>query len=115
METGTLQLLKPTKSVGLIVVITGHGKGKSTTAMGLALRAVGHHMRVCIIEFMKGDMFSGEIEGVKHLPLVELHLTGKGFCGIQGNPYPYQEHRANAQDAIALAKEKLLSASCDLL
>jgi len=42
-------------------------------------------------------------------------LTGKGFCGIQGNPYPYEEHRANAQDAIKLAKQKLLSGNFDIL
>jgi cob(I)alamin adenosyltransferase len=40
---------------------------------------------------------------------------GKGFCGIQGNPYPFEEHRANAQEAIRLAKEKLLSGQFDLL
>ncbi len=42
-------------------------------------------------------------------------MTGKGFCGIQGNPYPYKEHRANAQEAIKLAKEKMLSGRFDIL
>jgi cob(I)alamin adenosyltransferase len=57
---------------------------------------------------MKGDLYSGEIDGLKWLaPLVEFHQTGKGFCGIQGNPYPYHEHRANAQCAIELAAEKI--------
>lgn len=46
---------------------------------------------------------------------MEHHLTGKGFCGIQGNPYPHAEHRRNALDAIVLAKEKLLSGSFDFL
>ncbi len=46
---------------------------------------------------------------------MEHHLTGKGFCGIQGNPYPHSEHRANAQDAIKLAKEKMLSGKFDIL
>jgi cob(I)alamin adenosyltransferase len=110
-----LQIFQPKKQVGLVVVITGYGKGKTTTAMGIVLRAAGHGMRVCIIEFMKGDMYSGEIDGIGHLPNVELHLTGKGFCGIQGNPYPYSEHRANAQDAIALAGQKLVSGSYDIV
>jgi cob(I)alamin adenosyltransferase len=46
---------------------------------------------------------------------VELIATGKGFCGIQGNPYPYKEHRANAQAAIQLAREKLASNQWDVL
>jgi len=111
-----LQMLEPQKQVGLVVVITGYGKGKTTSAMGITLRAVGHDLRVCIIQFMKGDMYSGEIDGLKKLgPNVEHHLTGKGFCGIQGNPYPYKEHRANAQEAIRLAKEKMLSGRFDIL
>ncbi len=110
MKEVNLQVLEPKEKVGLTVVITGHGKGKTTSALGMVLRAVGHGMRVCIIHFMKGDMFAGEIKGIMRLaPDVELHLTGKGFCGIQGNPYPYAEHRANAQEAVKLAREKLAS------
>lgn len=116
MEKQTLKILEPKKKVGLIVVITGYGKGKTTSALGMALRAVGHGMKVCIIHFVKGDMYSGELDGIKRLaPNVELHLTGKGFCGIYGNPYPYREHRANAQEAIKLAKEKMLSGNFDIL
>ncbi|MEJ2717128.1 MAG: cob(I)yrinic acid a,c-diamide adenosyltransferase [Deltaproteobacteria bacterium] len=111
-----LQRLEPEKHVGLVVVITGYGKGKTTSALGMILRAVGHGLRVCLIQFMKGDMYAGEIDGLKKLaPLVEHHLTGKGFCGIQGNPYPHSEHRANAQDAIKLAKDKMLSGEFDIL
>ena len=111
-----LQRLEPEAKVGLVVVITGYGKGKTTSALGMVLRAVGHGLRVCVIQFMKGDMYAGEIDGLKKLaPLVEHHLTGKGFCGIQGNPYPHSEHRANAQDAIKLAKERMLSGEFDIL
>jgi len=108
--------LVPKEPRGLVVVITGHGKGKTTTAFGLAVRACGHDMRVCIIQFMKGDLYSGEWDGVKKMNCaIELHTTGKGFCGIQGNPYPHSEHRQNAQDAIALAREKMVSGNYDLL
>src|SRR4030043_3202 len=111
-----LKILEPKEKVGLIIVITGHGKGKTTSALGIALRAVGYDMRVCIIEFMKGDMYSGEIEGIKRLsPNVELYLTDKGFCGIMGNQYPFEEHRVNAQDALKFAKEKMLSGNYDIL
>lgn len=100
--------LEPQSRRGLVVVITGTGKGKTTSALGMALRACGHGMRVCIVQFMKGDLYAGEWDGVKRLDCaIELHATGKGFCGIQGNPYPWAEHRANAQDAVDLVHEKL--------
>ncbi len=81
----------------------------------MALRASGHGMKVCIIHFMKEDMYSGEQDAITKLANVETHLTGKGFCGIQGNPYPYKEHRANAQDALSLAKEKITSGVFDMV
>jgi len=116
MKETELQRLEPKKQVGLIVVITGYGKGKTTTALGISLRAAGHRMRVCIVQFMKGDMYSGEIDGLKRLaPEVEFHMMGKGFCGIQGNPYPYEEHRANAQEALALARERIASGLFDIV
>jgi len=108
--------LEPKERRGLIVVITGYGKGKTTSALGMALRACGHGMRVRIIQFMKGDLYAGEWDGVKKMDCdIELIATGKGFCGIQGNPYPWAEHRANAQDAVELAREKIAGGSCDLL
>jgi len=108
--------LEPKERRGLIVVITGNGKGKTTSALGMALRACGHGMRVCIIQFMKGDIFAGEWEGIKKLGAdIELHATGKGFCGIQGNPYPWTEHRDNADDALYLVREKMASGAFDLL
>ncbi|MDX1763150.1 MAG: cob(I)yrinic acid a,c-diamide adenosyltransferase [bacterium] len=111
-----LQYLEPKKKVGLTVVITGYGKGKTTTALGLVVRAAGHDMQVCVIQFMKGDMYAGEIDGLKKLGAqVEHHMTGKGFCGIQGNPYSFEEHRANAQDAVQLAREKIDSGKFDVL
>jgi len=108
--------LEPKHPQGLVVLITGNGKGKTTSAMGMVLRACGHGLKTCIIQFMKGDLYSGEWDGIKRLDdLVELHATGKGFCGLQGNPYSKHEHRANAQDAIALAKERIASGAFDLL
>lgn len=102
--------LEPKKKQGLVVVITGNGKGKTTSAMGMALRSAGHKLKVCIIQFMKGDLYSGEWDGVKLLhDYVELISTGKGFCGIQGNPYSFEEHRKNAQDALKLVDEKIHS------
>lgn len=107
---------EPKKKQGLVVVITGHGKGKTTSSIGMAVRASGHGLRVSIIQFMKGDLYSGEWDGVKLLsPFVELTATGKGFCGIEGNPYPHSEHRENAQGAVVLALEKIGSGQFDML
>lgn len=108
--------LEPEKKKGLVVVITGHGKGKTTTALGIAVRACGHNIPTCIIQFMKGDIYAGEWDGIKKMNCpVEMTSTGKGFCGIQGNPYPYKEHRQNAQDAIELTYEKMQSGKFGIL
>jgi cob(I)alamin adenosyltransferase len=108
--------LEPSKKKGLIVVITGYGKGKTTTALGIVVRACGHNMRTSIIQFMKGDIYAGEWDGIKKMDCtVELISTGKGFCGIQGNPYPFEEHRENAQDAIKLTHHKMESGQWDIL
>lgn len=108
--------LEPEKKHGLVVVLTGNGKGKTTSAMGMVLRAAGHNMRTCVIQFMKGDLYSGEWDGLKLLgDRVELYSTGKGFCGIQGNPYPHSEHRENAQQALKLVDQKMSSGDFDLI
>ena len=108
--------IEPKERKGLIVVITGPGKGKTTSALGMAVRACGHGMKVCIIQFMKGDLYAGEWDGIRKMDCdIELFATGKGFCGIRGNPYPWAEHRANAQDAIDLVHEKMTSGGFDLI
>ncbi len=108
--------LTPKEPRGLVVVITGNGKGKTTTALGIAVRACGHNLRTCMIQFMKGDIYAGEWDGIRKMNCqVELISTGKGFCGIQGNPYPFKEHRENAQEAIQLARQKMESGQFDIL
>jgi cob(I)alamin adenosyltransferase len=110
-----IERIEPKERKGLIMVITGNGKGKTTAALGIALRACGHGLKVCIIQFMKGDLYAGEWDGVKKMNCdIELFATGKGFCGIRGNPYPWAEHRDNAQDAIDLVRKKL-AGGCDVL
>ncbi len=111
-----MKVYEPKQKTGLILVITGNGKGKTTSALGIALRAAGYNMKVCIICFIKGDMYSGEFDGVKRLsPDVEIHVTGKGFLGIISSPYSFEEHRASAQSALMLAREKMESGTIDIL
>ncbi|MDQ7781858.1 MAG: cob(I)yrinic acid a,c-diamide adenosyltransferase [Desulfomonilaceae bacterium] len=116
MNTCDQQIIEPKEKVGLVVVITGSGKGKTTSAMGMVLRAVGHGLRVCVVQFMKGDFYSGETDGLRMLkPQVEHHIIGKGYYGIRGNQVPHNEHRSIAQEAIRLAKERMLSGKFDIL
>jgi len=71
---------------GYIQVYTGPGKGKTTAALGLALRAVGHGLRVCIVQFMKNDRGTGEIRAAELLATrLSIYPMGpKGF--ITGKP-----------------------------
>lgn len=108
--------LKPEKRAGLVVVLTGHGKGKTSSALGMVLRACGHDMKVCMLQFMKGDIFTGEWEAVKKVDCdVEIVPTGMGFCGIQGNPFTHAQHRSAAQRALELARERIVSGQYDLI
>ena len=111
-----LRSLEPKTKVGLVVVITGHGKGKTTSALGIALRAVGHGMRVCFIEFIKSDIYSGEIDGIKKLaPHIELHIMGGGFYKPNTGEHAHEKHRKKAQDGLKLAEQKMLSGTFDIM
>lgn len=101
---------------GLLIVYTGDGKGKTTAALGMALRAVGYRWRVCIVQFVKGSWKYGELKGLKRLePEVELNVAGEGFVGIVDDNLPLEEHRKAAQSALKLAEEKMLSGEYRLL
>lgn len=67
------------KTPGLILVHTGNGKGKTTAALGLAMRACGRGWKVCMIQFIKGDWKTGEMEAAKWLKGFEFSHMGKGF------------------------------------
>ncbi|HYH19038.1 MAG TPA: cob(I)yrinic acid a,c-diamide adenosyltransferase [Azospirillum sp.] len=65
---------------GLLIVHTGKGKGKSTSAFGMVMRAVGHGMRVGVVQFVKGKWATGERTVLERFPdLVEFHALGEGF------------------------------------
>lgn len=64
---------------GLVQVYTGSGKGKTTAALGLALRAIGHDFKVCFIQLMKGSSYSGELFSVQRLkPYIDFYQFGRG-------------------------------------
>jgi cob(I)alamin adenosyltransferase len=101
---------------GIVVVFTGKGKGKTTAALGIVLRAVGHGHKVGMIQFIKGEWFYGELASSKRLePEFEMIVAGKGFVGIIDDDHPIEDHRSAAQKAISLAKEKISSGNYDII
>ncbi|MCL2459064.1 MAG: cob(I)yrinic acid a,c-diamide adenosyltransferase [Desulfobulbus sp.] len=71
---------------GLLIVFTGNGKGKTTAALGMAMRAAGHGLKVCFIQFIKGGWHYGELDAVKWFEgLIDFHVMGKGFTWKSDN------------------------------
>ena len=98
-----------------ILLFTGDGKGKTTAALGMVLRAVGHNMRVCVIQFIKDDQKkTGEEEALSRLPQVELIKMGRGFVPDKKHK-DFPAHQEKAQKALRIAAERIRQKSCDLL
>jgi cob(I)alamin adenosyltransferase len=71
---------------GLLAIFTGNGKGKTTSALGLACRALGHGHKVCVIQFIKGGWLTGEQLFAKSLAdTIDFHVMGKGFTWKSDN------------------------------
>lgn len=104
------------KPVGLLIVYTGDGKGKTTAALGMCVRAVGYDWKICLIQFVKGSWKYGELKGIKRLEAnVEMHVIGEGFVGIVDDTKDFEVHRKAAQDGITLAREKVSSGQYQLV
>lgn len=97
-----------------IVLFTGDGKGKTTAALGMVLRAAGHGMRACVIQFIKADADVGEIRALAGLPGVELIQTGLGFLPKAGDP-ALARHREAAEAGLRKAREAIDSRRYDLV
>jgi cob(I)alamin adenosyltransferase len=94
-----------------VQIFTGDGKGKTSAALGVVLRALGHGLRVCIVFFMKGDYLYGERRILSELPNVTVAGFGsKGFV----NPEDIKpEQREAAGQALAAAREAVLGGNYD--
>lgn len=103
----------PILEQGLLQVYTGNGKGKTTAALGLALRMAGQGGRVAFIQFMKGWDFYGEIEGLKKLPGLRHERTGTPDYVYRGNESPIDQREA--QRGFDLARECLQGGHYDLV
>ena len=64
---------------GVLLVLTGNGKGKSSSAFGMVARALGHDMQVGVVQFIKGQYLTGEASFFRRLPQVRFHVMGEGF------------------------------------
>jgi cob(I)alamin adenosyltransferase len=72
-------IARATQQRGIIVVNTGNGKGKSSAAFGLIARALGHDMRVGVVQFIKGSFSTGEEIFFRRFPEVSFHVLGEGY------------------------------------
>lgn len=100
---------------GLVILYTGEGKGKTTAALGLVLRAVGYKKKCLIIQFGKA-WFTGELTGIKKLsPYVKIIQGGKGFLDILGSKIPLSVHRKAAKQAFELLYKEVISDKWDIV
>ncbi len=98
---------------GLVQIFTGDGKGKTSASVGTVVRALGQGLRVCIIVFMKGGHPSGEWVFLSKIPDVKIARFGFGTLTDPTNVKP--EEKEQAKQALATAREAMLSGDYDLV
>lgn len=97
---------------GRILLLTGSGKGKSSSAFGMVFRAMGWGMRVCVIQFIKGQRVTGEQRAAGHFDTVEWHALGDGFTWDTNNP---EQDRQTNRKNWTFAQKKICSKQFDLV
>ena len=106
-------LAKKTREKGLLMVHTGKGKGKTTAAIGLAMRAIGNGMKVGIVQFVKGKWETGERQVLEAFPdQIEIRVMGEGFSW---DSQDRQRDIAAARAAWEMAKEMIADPSFGLV
>jgi cob(I)alamin adenosyltransferase len=105
-----------TSNDGIVIVYTGNGKGKTTASLGVALRAIGHGLKVCMVQFIKGEWHYGELNSLKKLePNFELIVAGKGFIGIIDDDHAFGEHVRAAKTALDIVQQKMSLGTFDII
>ncbi len=97
---------------GLLIVFTGHGKGKTTASLGMAVRAAGHGMRTLILQFLKGSWNYGELDALKRFDEITLMPVGSGFTWKKET---LDEDRRLAREGWNLAVEAIRRAEYDII
>jgi cob(I)alamin adenosyltransferase len=103
---------RATEQRGVVIVLTGDGKGKSSSAFGTALRAAGHGYKVGIVQFIKGTWACGERNILETLPNVAFHVMGTGFTWETQDA---EQDKAAAEQCWANCKHLLLDPSVRLV
>lgn len=98
---------------GLVMVVTGNGKGKTTSALGQALRALGHGGKVCMIQFMKGRKYGECLAAESFLPGLTMHQCGLDSFVMRENPAPVDLEMA--EKGMELASQAVLSGEWDMV
>ncbi len=97
--------MQKSEKKGLVIVHTGNGKGKTTAALGMAFRALGHGFSVLMVQFIKGSWKYGELESAKKFENFKLVPMGRGFVPTDGSVA--DEDRQAASRALAYAREQM--------
>ena len=97
---------------GVFILLTGNGKGKSSSAFGMVARALGHGQKVAVVQFVKGRMETGEQNFFDQQERVDFHVMGDGFTW---ETQSREKDIASAQAAWAIAKKILQDDSYDLV
>lgn len=113
MERTNEEVLTTKDRKGLVLVITGKGKGKTTAAFGLALRAIGHGARVMAVQFMKGRKYGEYLAAEAYLPNLTIRMSGLDSFVMRDNPAPIDREMAEA--GLAMAREAIASSAYDLI
>jgi cob(I)alamin adenosyltransferase len=109
-------VIESSSNDGIVIVYTGSGKGKTTASLGVGLRAIGHGLRVCMVQFIKGEWHYGELNSIKKLePDFELIVAGKGFIGIIDDDHAFEEHVRAAKTALDIVEQKISLGTFDII
>jgi len=100
------------KRQGVVLVHTGDGKGKSSSALGMVFRAAAWGMKVCVIQFIKGQWKTGEQKAAEKFDNIEWHALGDGFTWDTKNP---EQDIKTSREIWALCQEKVRSEDYDFI
>ncbi len=97
-----------------IILFTGDGKGKTTAALGVVLRAGGHGLKSLVVQFIKAAGETGELSACRHLPGVDIVQAGLGFVPDEASP-PFAAHQMAAREGLDKALAAIGGGNYDLV